>query len=840
MSSQYFDSEPMPALPPRDMLGGAYEVIRELGRGGMGIVYLARELATGEERAVKVIHGRFLGDEDTVARFVREAHVVMQLQHPQIVRIHSVEQIEGAGLALVMDWVPGRTVKQIIRDEGPMPFAQVERILDDIADALGYAHARGIVHRDVKPENIFVDETTGRALLSDFGIARSMHAETNLTLADVVIGTPAYMAPELIDSDVVDGRSDLYSLGMSGWEMLSGQRPWGGGSLYNIIYRKKHDELQSIDSLRPGAPVRLLAALDGLIEKSPVRRWPTAEDFRMQLGSSAVERREQMEPVDTSSSDTVMIRRPVRQLPGRRARPAIARIWPAVAAAGLMISATLVFARQQGGFGSRSEATPASTVRQTAQAPANAARFDAGPGAANLGGSGGLVAARHDTFGVGVVPAAVASDDALAATAGALSFRLLPPTMMGAVDRLRSDGPISLSVPSSAVPPTIPPTRVAVAESAAPAASLGAASSTGAPAAAARAGGARHFSIVPGAAHTCVLSSDGEAYCWGSNSQGQLGTGGTDRSAAPVSIPANVRFSSLAPGLSHTCALTADGAAYCWGGNDHGQVGDGTSIERTAPAHVAARHSFVSIETGAQHSCALTADGHVFCWGSDAHGQLGDAGSVDRSSPVLVAGGINFTDLATGWNHACALNEAGAAYCWGANDAGQLGDGTTTDRSVPTPVQTGVRFVALTGGSSHTCGLTAAGAAYCWGQNRFGQLGDGTTLGHSTPIAVDGDRFASISAGGVHTCGVTRDHAAVCWGRNSYGQLGDGSATDRTRPARVSGGHSFATVSAFGAHTCGTTSTDELFCWGYNLEGQLGDGTREHRSRPVYVEKPTT
>lgn len=847
MSSQYFDSEPMPPLPPSDMLGGEYEVLRELGRGGMGIVYLARERATGRERAIKVIHGKFLGDEETVARFVHEAHVVMQLQHPQIVRIHSVEQLHDAGLALVMDWVPGRTVKQIIRDEGPMPFAQVERILDDIADALGYAHARGIVHRDVKPENIFVDETTGRALLSDFGIARSMHAETSPTLADVVIGTPAYMAPELIDSDVVDGRSDLYSLGMAGWEMLSGKRPWGGGSLYDIIYRKKHDELQPIDTLRPDAPVRLLAALDGLIEKSPVRRWPTAEDFRMQLGSTPVERRTQMEPVDTVSADTIMIRRPVRPLPRQPMRPAIARIWPVVAAAALMISATFVFARQQGGFASRAEPAAAASAAATAarQSAAGNNRGQVGgssTGDLSISGTGDMVGARHDTFGVGVVPAE-GSNDALSAAAGALSFRLLPPVMMGSVDGLRSDGPISLSVPSSIASPK----RVAVAaeSTAPPAMSPGAAPSAAATNTAAGAAthtsAARHFSIAPGAAHTCMLSSDGEAYCWGSNNQGQLGTGGTDRSAAPAGIPVNVRFSSLAPGLSHTCALTPSGAAYCWGGNDHGQVGDGSSVERTTPVRVAVRRSFVSIETGAQHSCALTADGHVFCWGSDAHGQLGDGGNSDRTSPVAVTGGINFTDLATGWNHACALNDAGAAYCWGANDAGQLGDGTTIDRSTPTPVQTNMRFVALTGGSSHTCGLTAAGAAYCWGQNRFGQIGDGTSIRRSTPTAVaDSERFASISAGGVHTCGVTRDRIAVCWGRNSYGQLGDGSSTDRTRPVRVSGGHSFATVSAFGAHTCGTTSTDELFCWGYNLEGQLGDGTREHRSRPVYVEKPTT
>lgn len=829
------DSERDP-LPP-EFLGSDYEVIRELGRGGMAVVYLARERSTGRERAIKVIHTKFLGDSEAIARFSREAKLVAQLNHPGIVQIHSVERLDNAGLALVMDRVPGRTVKQIIREDGPMPVERVEAIMDDIANALGYAHARGIVHRDVKPENIFVDETTGHALLADFGIARSMSGETNLTLAGVVIGTPTYMAPEQIDSDVVDGRSDLYSLGIVGWEMLAGRRPWAGESLYKVIYLQKHDSLPSIEQLRPDVPVRLLAAIDGLLEKSPERRWPTAEDFRAQLGGNTpVERWPHMQHIEIGSDDTVIIPRSALARPPLRSRRrrAIARVGPAAAAIALMISATFVFARQQGGFAaSMKEITPSRSAPHAADASRPSGASMGGSAAPNGTTSGTPNGTSAYEAAAGVQPASSLPASQANADSSALGaprvIRMLPPTMAGAIDPNPAHGPTPLVIQS----PIAPPDHVSVA-----AESTALSPPPSAPAGTSRSG-SRHFVIAPGAAHTCLLSPEGSAYCWGSNNQGQLGTGGTQPSAGPATVATNVHLSSLAPGLSHTCALTASGAAYCWGDNDRGQLGDGTTATHATPARTTGKHSFVSIESGAEHSCALTADGHVFCWGANAHGQLGDGGIADHSTPGAVSGGMTFTDVAAGWNHACALNDAGAAYCWGSNEAGQLGDGTTIDRPTPTPVQTNVHFIALSGGSAHTCGITASGAAFCWGQNRFGQLGDGGTIRHLTPTAVNGnERYISISAGGVHTCAVTRDHNALCWGRNSYGQLGDGSAVDRSSPVRVSGGHSFTSVSAFGAHTCGTTTSDEMFCWGYNLEGQLGDGTREHRARPVYVEKP--
>jgi TonB family protein len=183
-----------------------------------------------------------------------------------------------------MQHVPGRTLKRAIREDGPMSVAMVEHVLREIGSALDYAHKRhGIVHRDIKPENIYLDEEVGRALLSDFGIARTTEGDSNLTLVGTALGTPAYMSPEQIDGTTLDGRSDLYSLGLVAHEMLSGQQPWAGSNLYTIIYKQKNEELPSLSSFRSDIPGYLQRAIDGLLRKDAAQRYDDAASFIAQL-----------------------------------------------------------------------------------------------------------------------------------------------------------------------------------------------------------------------------------------------------------------------------------------------------------------------------------------------------------------------------------------------------------------------------------------------------------------------------------------------------------------------------------------------------------------------------
>ncbi|HEY9228826.1 MAG TPA: serine/threonine-protein kinase, partial [Gemmatimonadaceae bacterium] len=230
-------------------LDAEYEIVRELGRGGTALVYLARERATGDEVAIKLIRSRYLEDDEAQARFAREARLVAQLHHPHIVPVRAVLDLGPSGLAIVMAHVDGRTLKQCIKQDGRYTADRAEQILRDIGAALESAHEMGFIHRDVKPENIFVDKD-GRALLADFGLARSMTPDTALTMAGVALGTPAYMAPEQIDGTDLDARSDVYSLGLVAWEMLIGRRAWDGEGLYAILYHQKHELPPDVRELR--------------------------------------------------------------------------------------------------------------------------------------------------------------------------------------------------------------------------------------------------------------------------------------------------------------------------------------------------------------------------------------------------------------------------------------------------------------------------------------------------------------------------------------------------------------------------------------------------------------
>lgn len=840
----------------------AYTILGELGRGGSAIVYRARDRDLFREVAIKVVRPRFAAQADeAIERLAREARTVARLQHPHIVTVHAVKRLRDGGLALVMQLVPGRTLKQAIQEDGPFSPERAERVLKDVAEALAFAHAHGVVHRDVKPENVFLDADTDRALLSDFGIAHSAEFDSRLTMTGAAIGTPAYMAPEQIDGAPANARSDLYSLGLVMWEMLTGERPWEGEALYNVIFKQKHEELPAIDALRPGeVPPRLQYITERMLQKKPAARWAGADGLLAALNAWVV-------PSDWRQWEESHRRRRERE----KSKP---RVLPA--AKGASADATVRFARPTDAAGSAAP-TPQLIVPAPAAASAvpeqGAVVDDEAPSwaaderpsrrgrwmvavalfVATVGGAYRYIATQPGSLASRRTPPAVMAD------AGTVEVPIVakPDTLSPMVaDSTRMSGAAdSTTTLSGLVADTAPPTSLT--EAARARATFVADSIAGmvvwraarraaqAAAAAARstaslaASGIRATDdpgiIAAGGRHSCALAS-GKVLCWGANDRGQLGDGDAEARSNPAPVVGDLAFTQVTTGLAHSCGVARGGEAYCWGSDDKGQLGDATFTSRSAPVRVAGNQTFRVLRAGQTHTCGLVTSGEVLCWGGNANGQLGDGTTVTRSSPVTVGGGMRFVALSAGWNHSCAITADGVAYCWGANASGQLGNGARVDARTPTPISAPIKVTSVSAGGTHTCAVTDGGEAYCWGRNSFGQLGTGGTTDQLVPTAVTtSTRFASVTLGGVHSCGRTRSGQGWCWGRNVYGQLGDGTNTARDVPTRVGGNLQFSALNATGAHTCGMVGDSEMWCWGFNVEGQLGDGTRNHLARPTRV-----
>ena len=394
--------------------------------------------------------------------------------------------------------------------------------------------------------------------------------------------------------------------------------------------------------------------------------------------------------------------------------------------------------------------------------------------------------------------------------------------------------------------------------------------------------------LAAGSLHACGIH-EGALYCWGNNSNGQVGQPASDPVLVPTLVPApadglgDAAWTTVHTGLNHSCATRGD-ALYCWGQNQHGQVGDGTDIERHAPVLVpapAGTSGWQSLAVGGSHNCAI-ADGAVYCWGGNAFRQLGDGNWQPRANPAPVLDPVGFEGSAEPWTylvagsyHTCGLR-ADELFCWGYNINGQIGDGGFSSRDRPTrvaiPEATIVQSKSggaepdvvetvpngwdlIAAGGHHTCAQRVDGT-WCWGQNSDGQLGVGAGPRSTVPVHQDnGLVWDSLTAGFQQTCGTTGGDL-YCWGRNLDGRLGDGTTTGRNLPGRVEATafteerlqHAalgedatplWETADAGDYYTCGLWH-GHLLCTGFNGLGSLGNGTLDGQLLFDTVVVPTT
>jgi serine/threonine-protein kinase len=270
-------------MSEQTVFNGRYELHRRLARGGMADVFLARDQLLDRPVAVKVLFPEFATDPNFVERFRREAQSAANLNHPNIVSVYDWGQEQGTYF-IVMEYIDGRSLADILRTEGPLHPQRAAEVASDIAAALGFAHRNGVVHRDVKPGNVLISPS-GQVKVADFGIARALGAgaEENLTQAGSVMGTATYFAPEQAQGLPLDPRSDLYSLGVVLYEMVTGRPPFSGESPVAIAYKHVQEQPAPPRHLNTNVPAELEAIILKLLAKSPQQRYPSADDLRADL-----------------------------------------------------------------------------------------------------------------------------------------------------------------------------------------------------------------------------------------------------------------------------------------------------------------------------------------------------------------------------------------------------------------------------------------------------------------------------------------------------------------------------------------------------------------------------
>ena len=367
--------------------------------------------------------------------------------------------------------------------------------------------------------------------------------------------------------------------------------------------------------------------------------------------------------------------------------------------------------------------------------------------------------------------------------------------------------------------------------------------------------------LAAGNAHVCALDSTGTAYCWGSNGNGQLGINSTTKSQVPVAVSTSgvlsgVTLTQITAGYGHTCAVGSNGAAYCWGANGNGQLGNSITTQSLVPVAVSTSGVLsglsltqISADEGGQYTCALASTGAAYCWGAASYGQLGNGGANSTPGvPVAVTtsgvlSGVTLTEIATGSGTTCALSSGGAGYCWGQDVNGELGNNSTTSSTVPVAMTmsglgAGETLIQISLGTNFGCALDSANAVYCWGLNTSGQVGNPATGTHFVvPTAVTSQ--STISAGYTHSC-LIRNGKGYCWGDNSDGELGNNSTASSSTPVAVSisgvlAGVILTQIVAGYYFSCALSSTGTVYCWGFNADGELGNNSTTNSSVPVAV-----
>jgi serine/threonine-protein kinase len=684
----------------------SYLRVCDLAEGGMGVVELVvrREGRFQRWYARKRLQAQHRNDPQFRTMFTDEARLAGLVRHRNVVSVLDVGE-DDEGPYLVMDLVEGQAVARVIgraRERGePVPVQVAVRVGLEAARGLHAAHeARGpdgaplhLVHRDMSPQNILIGYDGG-VRVTDFGIAKA-YGNAARTVSGVLKGNMGYLSPEQLRFEEPDRRSDLFSLGVTLYELLTGERLYANREGFDGTRRILNEPAPDLRARRPDVPDALAELLLALMAKDREQRPQTADEVTRRLETilaPLVEAEGTLDLGDYIGRRFAPERAALQRLLESHAAPedepappapvrSRRRLWVAVPAA-LLLAALVVWR-------ARVPAQPPRPTRALWAGAAGTCRVEGRSLRCWGSDDVGQLAGRG-------LPDAVSV--ALGRSFGCACVRDGRALCWGRNDHGQVGNPAAGA--AAAVP-----TQVDGIDDCA--------------------------QVAAGTSHACVARRDGTVACWGDNSADQVASGAGHLIPAAAAVRGLERVVEVAAGEELSCARLATGAVWCWGRNQHGQVALPPSPAERAVRAVAGVSDAVELALGERFACARTAAGRVLCWGVSP----ADAPDARPHGPIEVKGIADADHIAAGRAHVCALRRGGALACWGANDAGQLGDGSTRATTRPVTVAATEPFLAVAAGDAHTCARRAAGI-WCWGANDRGQLGDGSTRDQPRPVAV--------------------------------------------------------------------------------------------------------
>jgi serine/threonine-protein kinase len=722
----------------------------EIAQGGMGYVELVvkREGRFERRYARKRLHAQYRGDTAFRTMFMDEARVAGLVNHPNVVGVVDVGE-DAEGPYLLMDFVDGVPFAKVIARAAAggerLPLQIAIRLVSEAARGLHAAHElraadgtpMNLVHRDVSPQNILVG-FDGSVRVTDFGIAKAF-GNASQTTTGVLKGTIGYLSPEQLRFEEPDRRSDLFSIGVILYEILSGKRLYENKQGHDGARRTLAEPPPDIGYERDDVPPALVELLFELLAKDRDRRLATAQELVVRLEGVLAGLIEAEGPLEIAAYMKA------RFEDDRRAQEA--RLRRLVAEADGAMSSRARRRRRMAGLAVAAAALGFGIAGTVAWRTAGTREAAARPGSARTAWAGGWHSCAIES---GALYCWGKNNEAQLGTGNQFDANtrrlVLPRADLASVslgffhtcvcDRAGRASCWGRNVEAQLGTPPSPLEKRPVAVP----------------------GVVDCAQIAAGALHTCALHRSGRVSCWGKNTDGQTGqpiesAGGardsppwgrwTDRPAArPITAPAPVDGVAGAVQIDadgdQSCALLGDGRVLCWGDNRHGQLGDGTTTTRAAPAPVRGLADAVEVAVGRYFACARARTGRVLCWGRNRDGTAGDGTREGRLAPVEVAGLADAVQISAGSEHACALRRGGQIVCWGQNHVGQVG--SRVGERAPRPVPVEVADVAsLSSGEVHTCARHPGGLV-CWGGNATGQLGDGTFDARFAPVSVAGFR----------------------------------------------------------------------------------------------------